>query len=360
MIPISAKSLKPNTPVLVTGGAGYIGSHTVLALIEAGLAPVVVDNFSNSCSAPLTRIQELTGAFVPCVQADACDKATLSKVFSQYKPQAVLHFAGLKSVAESVAQPTWYYRNNVASTWSLLEVMREQNCRQLIFSSSATVYGSPQFLPYTEAHPIAPMNPYGQSKAMSEQAIADMRVAWPQLQALSLRYFNPVGAHPSGQLGEDPQGVPNNLMPYLAQVAVGRRPYLQVFGTDYPTADGTGVRDYIHVMDLAHGHVAALQALPTLADVPAINLGTGQGLSVLQMIQAFSQACGRDLPWQAAPRRAGDLPEYFADATLASARLGWTAQLELLAMCADTWRWQQANPQGYQAAPAHSTKVQSQ
>ena len=336
----------------MTGGAGYIGSHTVLALIEAGLAPVVVDDFSNSCAAPLQRIAQLSGVFVPCIETDVCDRATLSKVFAQYKPQAVLHFAGLKAVGESVEKPTLYYRKNVGGTWAVLDAMRAHDCRKLIFSSSATVYGSPQFLPYTEAHPLAPMNPYGHSKAMSEQAIRDMCAAWPELQAVSLRYFNPVGAHPSGRLGEDPQGTPNNLMPYIAQVAVGRRPYLRVFGTDYPTEDGTGVRDYIHVMDLAQGHVAALQALPTLADVPAINLGTGQGVSVLQMLQAFGRACGRDVSWQAAERRAGDLPEYFADAALAEQRLGWAARCSLDEMCADTWRWQQDNPQGYRSVAA--------
>nr|MBV6630789.1 UDP-glucose 4-epimerase GalE [Oceanococcus sp. HetDA_MAG_MS8] len=347
MTPISARALKKNTPILVTGGSGYIGSHTVVALIEAGLAPVVVDNFSNSCSIPLKRIQELTGHFVPWVECDVRDQATLRKVFQRYKPQAVFHFAGLKSVAESVAQPTLYYRNNVEGTWAVLDVMREHDCRQLVFSSSATVYGSPQFLPYTEDHPVAPMNPYGQSKAMSEQAIADMRIAWPELLAVSLRYFNPVGAHPSGCLGENPRGTPNNLMPFLSQVAVGRRPYLQVFGTDYPTVDGSGVRDYIHVSDLAQGHVAALQALPTLRDVAAVNLGTGHGVSVLQMVRAFSEICGRDLPWKEAPRRAGDLPEYFADVRLAKKKLGWEARQSLKAMCADTWNWQQSNPEGY-------------
>ncbi len=333
--------------VLVTGGAGYIGSHTVLSLVQTGYTPCVVDNLSNGSIEALERAAELAGMQIPLVEADVRDASAMRQVFAEYAPQAVIHFAGLKSVAEAAAQPLLYYRNNVSGSVVLLEEMQRAGCSTLVFSSSATVYGDPAFLPYTEAHPIRPMNPYGHTKAMVEQIIADCCEAWPQLSAVNLRYFNPVGAHESGLIGEDPQGVPNNLMPYLAQVAVGRRDQLRVFGTDWPTPDGTGVRDYVHVMDLAEAHVAALRFAQGRVGLQSINVGTGRGTSVLQLIAAFSAACGKQVPWQGVERRAGDLAMYYADASYAEKILGWKATRSVEQMCADTWRWQQANPLGY-------------
>ncbi len=333
--------------VLVTGGAGYIGSHTVLSLVQSGYTPCVLDNLCNGSMAALERVAELAGVQIPLIEADVGDANALRRVFAEYAPQAVIHFAGLKSVAEATARPLLYYRNNVSGSVALLEAMQQAGCRTLVFSSSATVYGDPAFLPYTEAHPIRPMNPYGHTKAMVEQIIADCCEAWPQLSAVNLRYFNPVGAHESGRIGEDPQGVPNNLMPYLAQVAVGRRDYLNVFGTDWPTPDGTGVRDYVHVMDLAEAHVAALRFAQGQVGLQSINVGTGRGTSVLELIAAFSAACGKQVPWQGVARRAGDLAMYYADASCAEKILGWKATRSVEQMCADTWRWQQANPQGY-------------
>lgn len=348
---VSMNAQQSSGTILVTGGAGYIGSHTLVALCDAGYQPVVIDNFCNSSPEPLRRVEKLAGTAIPWIEADVRDAAKLHQVFERVRPQAVMHFAGLKAVGESVQQPLLYHAVNVGGTANLLEAMRANSCNQLIFSSSATVYGAPQWLPYTEDHPISPMNPYGFTKACAEQLITQTQVCWPELKAVSLRYFNPVGAHPSGHLGEDPCGIPNNLMPYIAQVAVGRLPHLQVFGTDYDTDDGTGVRDYIHVMDLAQGHLRALEQLPRLSDVPAINLGSGQGVSVHQLREAFERASGKPVAWRAVGRRPGDLPSYYADASLAEKRLGWQTQLGAQDMCRDTWRWQSSNPSGYQSEP---------
>ena len=333
----------------MTGGAGYIGSHVAVALAEAGYQPVLLDNLCNSAAEVLPRLEGLCDKALPFLVADVRDRAALDGLFQTYQPQAVIHCAGLKSVAESIANPLLYYRNNVEGSLTLLEAMQAAGCSRMVFSSSATVYGAPDALPYTEAHPLRPMNPYGQTKAMIEQMLRDCGAAHPQWKAINLRYFNPVGAHPSGQIGEDPRGTPNNLMPYVAQVAVGARPRLQIFGTDWPTPDGTGVRDYIHVMDLAEAHVAALQALEGQAEVQDINVGTGQGSSVLELLEAFTQASGVDIPWEAAPRRPGDLACYFANASLAHTQLNWSARRDLATMCADVWRWQQNNPKGYAA-----------
>ncbi len=333
--------------VLVTGGAGYIGSHTALCLAQSGYQPVVLDNFSNSAREPIRRVAEIVGVEIPVIEADVTDLSALRRGFAEYAPAAVIHFAGLKSVAEAVAKPLLYYRNNLLGSVALLEAMQSADCGTLIFSSSATVYGAPEFLPFTEVHPVKPINPYGQTKLMVERAIEDYGASVPGFSAVNLRYFNPVGAHESGLIGEDPRGVPNNLMPFLSQVAVGRREHLTVFGTDWPTVDGTGVRDYVHVMDLAEAHVAALQFAFARSGVRSINVGTGRGTSVLQLLSAFAEISGRDIPWKAAERRAGDLAEYYADATQARKLLGWTAKRSVKQMCADTWQWQQANPQGF-------------
>lgn len=333
--------------ILVTGGAGYIGSHATLCLAQSGFQPVVLDNFCNSVPEAARRVAEITGVDIPIVEADVTDLVALRRGFEKYAPAAVIHFAGLKSVAEAVAKPLLYYRNNLVGSLTLLEAMHGAGCETLIFSSSATVYGVPEFLPFTEGHPAKPINPYGQTKLMVEQAIEDYGASVSGFSAVNLRYFNPVGAHESGQIGEDPHGVPNNLMPFLSQVAVGRRENLTVFGTDWPTEDGTGVRDYVHVMDLAEAHVAALQFAFARSGVCSINVGTGRGTSVLQLLSAFAEMSGRDIPWKAAERRAGDLAEYYADATQARELLGWTAKRSVKQMCADTWQWQQANPHGY-------------
>jgi UDP-glucose 4-epimerase len=334
--------------ILVTGGTGYIGSITSLALIEAGLQPVLLDNLVNSKAAVLDRIERLAGQRPRFVQGDVRDRALLTRVLRDEKIDAVIHFAGLKAVGESVAQPLAYYDNNVQGTLVLLEAMREAGVRTLVFSSSATVYGDARQMPLHEDAPTAATSPYGRSKLMVEQIMADLAAAESGGSLTALRYFNPVGAHPSGLLGEDPQGIPNNLMPFIAQVAVGRRERLRIFGDDYPTPDGTGVRDYIHVLDLAAGHLAALRHGHGRAGRHVFNLGTGRGHSVREMLVAFGRACGRELPSEVAPRRPGDVAACWADPTRAQEQLGWRASLGLDRMCADTWRWQSMNPQGYE------------
>ncbi|GAA1876860.1 UDP-glucose 4-epimerase GalE [Lapillicoccus jejuensis] len=339
--------------VLVSGGAGYIGSHTVLQLIAAGHDVVVVDNFGNAKPAVIGRLEALSGTHVETHAFDLTDKDKTEALFAGQRIDAVVHFAGLKAVGESVQIPLEYYENNLESTFSLLRAMRRHGCHTLVFSSSATVYGDHAPVPYREDYePLAASSPYGRTKVMIEQVLQDVGAIDERWRIALLRYFNPVGAHPSGQIGEDPQGIPNNLMPFIAQVAVGRRERLQVFGDDYPTADGTAERDYIHVEDLAAGHVAALT---TIADadgdrrVRVWNLGSGTGTSVLQVIKAFETASGRPIPYDVVGRRAGDLPAYWADATRAHEELGWHAEKTIEDMCADTWRWQQANPNGYEA-----------
>ncbi|EKO3979093.1 UDP-glucose 4-epimerase GalE [Vibrio fluvialis] len=334
--------------VLITGGMGYIGSHTCVQMIAAGMTPIMVDNLCNAKAEVLNRIEALTGVRPAFYQGDIRDEAFLDSVFSKHDVQAVIHFAGLKAVGESVSKPIEYYDNNVNGTLVLVRSMRKAGVKSLVFSSSATVYGDPQTVPITETSPTgATTNPYGRSKYMVEQCLADLVVAEPEWSITLLRYFNPVGAHPSGTMGEDPQGIPNNLMPFIAQVAVGRREKLAVFGNDYATPDGTGIRDYIHVMDLADGHIAALQAVGTQAGLHIYNLGTGKGSSVLDMVNAFSQACGKAVPYEICPRRPGDIAECWASTEKAQRELGWQAKLSLADMTADTWRWQSNNPQGY-------------
>lgn len=333
--------------VLLTGGAGYIGSHTALVLLEQGHEVVVLDDLSNSSREALRRVEELTGERVEFVEADLTDDAAARRGLDGVEFEAVIHFAGLKSVGESVAQPTRYYRTNIDSTLTLLDLMRERGVARLVFSSSATVYGDPQTARIAESHPVGVglTNPYGWTKAMIEQIIGDTSHAWPELAAVNLRYFNPVGAHPSGRIGEDPDGIPNNLMPFVSQVAVGRRDRLSVFGDDYPTPDGTGVRDYIHVMDLAEGHARALaHARP---GVRAVNLGSGQGASVLEVVRAFELASGREVPFAIEPRREGDVASVIADASLAQQEWGWRTTHTLDDACRDAWAWQSANPRGY-------------
>ena len=337
--------------ILVTGGAGYIGSHTCVELLAAGLEPVVVDNLANSSEASLQRVEGIAGRQVPFHQVDVGDVANLREIFSRYDIDAVIHFAGLKAVGESVAQPLRYYQNNVAGTLSLCQVMEEFGVRRLIFSSSATVYGDPASVPIREDFPTGATNPYGASKLMVENILRDLCAAPDSRWKVSLlRYFNPIGAHESGTIGEDPRGIPNNLLPYVAQVAVGRLPQLQVFGDDYDTVDGTGVRDYIHVVDLARGHLAALEKLrrdSTANGCYTYNLGTGRGSSVLEIVRAFEQASGRPVPYKVVPRRPGDIAECYADPAQAERALGWKAEYGLARMVADTWRWQSQNPQGY-------------
>ncbi len=334
--------------VLVTGGAGYIGSHTCVEMLKAGMELVVVDNLSNSKEEALRRVKRITGKALTFYRADIRDKAALLEILARHAVNAVVHFAGLKAVGESVAQPLRYYDNNVAGTVMLCQAMAEAGVKRIVFSSSATVYGDPHAVPIREDFPVgATTNPYGRSKFMIEEILRDLHASDPAWRIALLRYFNPVGAHESGLIGEDPNGTPNNLMPYIAQVAVGRRPHLYVFGNDYPTPDGTGVRDYIHVVDLALGHVAALRYLDAHEGVVTVNLGTGKGYSVLDMVKAFSAACGRDIPYRIAPRRAGDVACCYADPSLAARLFGWRATRGVEAMCADTWRWQRMNPQGY-------------
>lgn len=335
--------------ILVTGGAGYIGSHTVLALLQAGHQVLVVDNLSNSSAESLRRVAGIAGRAADFVEADIRERPRMTQLMRDHRIDAVVHFAGLKAVGESVAEPLKYYDNNVAGSLSLLQAMQDAGVSKIVFSSSATVYGDPVFLPYTEDHPLTPTNPYGMTKLMVENMLRDQHRARPDWAIALLRYFNPVGAHESGRIGEDPQGVPNNLMPFVAQVAIGRRERLQVFGGDYDTLDGTGVRDYIHVVDLAEGHVRALDYLAQKGGLLTVNLGTGQGYSVLDMVRAFASASGREIPYDIVARRPGDLPAYYADPAPARTAMGWTAKRGIDDMCADTWRWQRANPQGYRA-----------
>ncbi len=333
--------------VLVSGGAGYIGSHTVVQLVAAGHDVLIVDSFANSKPTVLGRLEALTGEHLPLHSFDLRDPDKTEHLFANERIDAVIHFAGLKAVGESVEKPLEYYENNIGSTFSLVRAMRRHGVHQLVFSSSATVYGGNE-PPFTEDMPTGASNPYGWSKVMIEQVLRDVATADPTWRVALLRYFNPVGAHPSGTIGEDPQGIPNNLMPFVAQVAVGRRERLQVFGGDYPTPDGTALRDYIHVEDLAAGHLAALTRLgATDAPVSTWNLGTGQPSSVLDVVHAFERAVGRELPYQIVERRAGDLPSTFADPSRAHEELGWWASRTLDDMCADTWRWQSQNPTGY-------------
>jgi UDP-glucose 4-epimerase len=333
--------------VLLTGGAGYIGSHTYLELLEAGFEPVILDNFSNSNPEVFNRLEAISGRPVEWVEADVRDRTVLDATFSRYDFGAVVHFAGLKAVGESVAKPLEYYDNNVCGTLRLLEAMRAARVKQLVFSSSATVYGDPQTVPIQEHFPLSATNPYGRSKLMIEEMLRDLYRSDPDWGLALLRYFNPVGAHESGQIGEDPRGIPNNLMPFISQVAVGKRDKLSVFGNDYPTPDGTGVRDYIHVVDLARGHVKALQKLAGKPGVLTVNLGTGRGYSVLEMVAAFERASGRKGPDQIVARRPGDIATCYADPTRAAEELGWRAEKTLEDMCRDTWRWQERNPNGY-------------
>lgn len=335
--------------VLLTGGAGYIGSHTAVVLLERGHEVVVLDDFSNSSPEAVRRVEQLTGREIPVIEADLADRAAAVAALQGVDFDAVIHFAGLKAVGESVAQPTRYYRVNLDSTLVLLDLMRERGVDKLVFSSSATVYGDPDVAPIDESHRagVGLTNPYGWSKFMNEQIIRDTHASWPDLGAVLLRYFNPVGAHPSGRIGEDPAGIPNNLMPFIAQVAVGTRERLSVFGDSYPTPDGTGVRDYIHVMDLAEGHVAALEHLE--AGVEIYNLGSGIGSSVLEVVRAFEEASGQPVPYEVAAPRPGDVAEVVADPRRANDRLGWRTTRSLAEACRDTWAWQSANPGGYGA-----------
>lgn len=335
--------------ILVTGGAGFIGSHTVVELLKAGHEVVVVDNLSNSSPKSLERVSELAGGMeIPFFQVDIRDREGLVQVFEQHHPEACIHFAGLKAVGESVAKPWEYYDNNITGTLTLLDVMRQQGCKNIIFSSSATVYGDPAEIPITESCPKgACTNPYGWTKSMLEQILTDMQVADPDWNVVLLRYFNPIGAHPSGRIGENPNGIPNNLMPYITQVAVGKRECLGVFGNDYDTPDGTGVRDYIHVTDLAVGHVKALEAVNRCCGLAIYNLGTGRGYSVLEVIHAFEEANGVRIPYVIKPRRAGDIACCYSDPTKAAQELGWKAENGILEMCRDSWNWQKNNPDGY-------------
>ncbi|MGA9164394.1 MAG: UDP-glucose 4-epimerase GalE [Thiobacillus sp.] len=333
--------------VLLTGGAGYIGSHTAVECQEAGHEVVVFDNLSNSSVKSLDRVAQITGKPVAFVQGDIRDRAALRQLFADHAIDAVVHFAGLKAVGESVEKPLLYYDNNIAGSIALFEVMAEFGVKAVVFSSSATVYGDPATVPITEDFPLSATNPYGRSKLFIEEILGDIALSDAGWKVALLRYFNPVGAHESGLIGEDPQGVPNNLMPYVAQVAVGRRPHLNVFGGDYPTPDGTGVRDYIHVVDLARGHVAALNKLQQLNGVRTWNLGTGHGVSVLDMVRAFEAASGKPVPYQIVARRPGDVAQCWADPARAARDLGWRAIYDLPRMCADAWRWQAGNPEGY-------------
>ena len=335
--------------ILVTGGTGYIGSHTTLELLQAGHDVVVMDNLANSSTESLNRVQELTGRTAAFVQADLLDPEALEAIFTEHSPEAVIHFAGLKAVGESVAKPLHYYRNNVAGTLNLLAAMDRHDVRTIVFSSSATVYGASEEVPLIEKMPMDAVNPYGRTKEQIEDILSDLGASDERWSIALLRYFNPVGAHESGRIGEDPTGVPNNLLPFVAQVAVGRRDKVMVFGNDYPTPDGTGVRDYIHVMDLAAGHLAALDYISARKGVMRWNLGTGNGSSVLEVLAAFSKAAGREVPYEFAPRRPGDAAVSYADPSAALAELGWSAGRSLDDMCRDHWNWQKQNPQGYAA-----------
>ena len=335
------------TKVLLCGGAGYIGSHTAVELLNNGYDIAVVDDLSNSSEESLERVKKITGKDFSFYEGDVCDKAAMDRIFEENSIDAVIHFAGKKAVGESVVMPIEYYRINLNATLSLCASMIEHGVKNIIFSSSATVYSGDNSMPLTESSHLGCSNPYGWTKLMNEQILQDIAKANPGFSVVLLRYFNPVGAHPSGLIGEDPQGIPNNLMPFIAQTAVGKREKINVFGNDYDTPDGTGVRDYLHVVDLAAGHVAALKYILEHQGVDIFNLGTGKGYSVLEMIAAFSKACGHDLPYVIAPRRPGDLATVYADPAKAKAVLGWTAQKTLDDMCADSWNWQSKNPNGY-------------
>lgn len=333
--------------ILVTGGAGYIGSHTVVALIEQGLQPIVFDNFSNSSELVLGRIEQVTGVRPQLVEGDIQDTDALNELFEEHSFDAVVHFAGLKAVGESVAKPLRYYQNNVSGSLKLFETMAENNCFRIVFSSSATVYGDPASVPIIESFPLSATNPYGQSKLMVENILRDLSVSDDRWQSSILRYFNPVAAHESGLMGEDPNGIPNNLMPFIAQVGVGKLERLAVFGDDYDTPDGTGVRDYIHVVDLADAHIKALQALNPQHGCQAYNIGTGQGYSVLEMVKAFEHASGVEIPYKIQARRPGDIAQCYADPSMSSEKLGWQAKFGLDEMMRDQWKWQSNNPEGY-------------
>jgi UDP-glucose 4-epimerase len=337
--------------VLLTGACGYIGSHTWVALAAAGYQVVGVDDFSNSSPAVLPRLQYLTGQVPAFERADVCDPAALDAIFARHRIDAVVHFAALKAVGESTAKPLAYYANNLGGLLTTCRAMQAHACQRLVFSSSATVYGAPQRLPIAEDAPLSATNPYGQTKLVGETILQDLARADAAWRHVSLRYFNPVGAHESGLIGEEPRGTPNNLMPYVAQVAAGQRPYLQVFGNDYATPDGTGVRDYLHVVDLAQGHVTAVRHLLDGAGSLTVNLGTGRGSSVLEVVEAYAKASGREIPLRIAPRRPGDIAACWADPARAWQALGWQATRDLQRMCEDSWHWQSLNPQGYGAGP---------
>jgi UDP-glucose 4-epimerase len=343
------------TMILVTGGAGYIGSHTCVELLNAGFDVTVFDNFCNSQPEALARVQRITGKKPELIRGDIRSRETLAAALRESGATAVIHFAGLKAVGESVEQPLAYYDNNVVGTVRLLEAMGDCGVKTLVFSSSATVYGDPQRLPLTEDHPLSATNPYGQTKLDIENMLRALHNSDPAWRIGILRYFNPVGAHASGLIGEDPQGMPNNLLPFVAQVAVGRREFLNVWGNDYATPDGTGVRDYIHVLDLALGHLKALERLEKNQECLCVNLGTGVGYSVLDMVRAFEKASGKSVPFKIAPRRAGDIASCYADPATALAKLGWRAERDLQAMCTDAWRWQSNNPHGYGLVEASVT-----
>jgi UDP-glucose 4-epimerase len=334
--------------ILITGGAGYIGSHTAVELLQAGHDIIVMDNLANSKQEALHRVQEITGKSVKFYQSDLRDCNALDQIFSENKIDAVIHFAALKAVGESVAKPLAYYENNVTGTINLCQVMQNHGVKNFVFSSSCTVYGEPERTPITEDFPLWAYSPYGWTKLMNEQILRDLYVSDNEWNIILLRYFNPVGAHKSGRIGEDPNGIPNNLVPYIAQVAVGKLPYVRVFGHDYPTRDGTGVRDYIHVVDLAIGHLKAIDKLAENPGLAAYNLGTGEGSTVLEVLHAFAKACGQEIPYQIMERRPGDVTAAYADPAKAKQELGWAAVHTLEDMCADVWRWQTANPNGYE------------
>ena len=335
--------------ILVTGGAGYIGSHTCVELLNAGYDVVVVDNLYNASAKALDRVREITGKDLTFYEADVLDAPKMDEIFKKEQVDCVIHFAGLKAVGESVVKPLEYYKNNINGTLVLCEAMRKNGCKNIIFSSSATVYGNPAFIPITEECPKGtPTNPYGWTKWMIEQILTDLHTADPEWNVILLRYFNPIGAHKSGLMGEDPKGIPHNLLPYVAQVAIGKLKCLGVFGDDYDTPDGTGVRDYIHVVDLAAGHVKAINKIKENPGVKIYNLGTGKGYSVLDVVKAFSKACGHDVPYEIKPRRAGDISTCYSDASLAKKELGWEAKYDIDEMCEDSWRWQTMNPNGYE------------
>ena len=349
-----AEALDPkDTCVLVTGGAGFIGSHTVIELLQAGYEVVVVDDLSNASIIALDRVRQIVGdeaaARLTFYEDNILDRDAMNRIFATHAVDRVIHFAGFKAVGESVKKPVEYYHNNIEGTLTLVDVMRQHGCKSIIFSSSSTVYGDPDKLPLTEESPKKTCtNPYGWTKWMIEQILTDIHTADPEWDVVLLRYFNPIGAHPSGLIGEDPKGIPNNLVPYVAQVAVGKLPAVQVFGDDYPTPDGTGVRDYIHVVDLAKGHVSALAWMSGKTGVEVFNLGTGTGSSVLDVIKAFSKACGKELPYVVKPRRGGDIAANWCDASKAEREMGWKAQYDLDDMCRDSWNWQSHNPNGFE------------